>query len=335
MNANTPYANVKINEWNAVLLPGAAQPIQVWYMGRPRFKALQLFKLLKNTSVDFLYVNGLYTGALTVPLFLRMIGFIQNTKIIIAPRGMLQEGALSVKPKKKKLYLTFLKLTGMVRGLRWHATDAQEKEDILRNFGNHAAVVIASNIPKQPVPWKEKVKESGKLRLVFLSLITEKKNLHIALDALHLIKTPISFHIYGPVKDQRYWEKCLVLMKDQIHEIEYFGSVNAHEVQNKLAGYDAMILPTKGENFGHAIYEALSVGTPVMVSPYTPWGRLQDFNAGITIDTFNKEDWAKAIQKFVDINQEDYLTYSKDAYALAQDYFSKNDFKAQYQNLFS
>ncbi len=124
-------------------------------------------------------------------------------------------------------------------------------------------------------------------------------------------------------------------MKDQIHEINYFGSVNALDVQNKLAEYDIMILPTKGENFGHAIYESLSVGTPVIVSPYTPWGRLQDFNAGITVETFKPEDWAKAIQKFIDLNQEEYSVYSKGAYTLAQDYFSKNDFKTQYQNLFS
>jgi glycosyltransferase involved in cell wall biosynthesis len=34
---------------------------------------------------------------------------------------------------------------------------------------------------------------------------------------------------------------------------------------------DAMVLPTKSENFGFAVLEALWVGTPVVTTTFTPW----------------------------------------------------------------
>ncbi|MNY40193.1 hypothetical protein D3C86_1749200 [compost metagenome] len=39
-------------------------------------------------------------------------------------------------------------------------------------------------------------------------------------------------------------------------------------------------MPTHGENYGHAIAEALSAGTPVLISDATPWRGLQQEGVG-------------------------------------------------------
>jgi len=39
-----------------------------------------------------------------------------GTQFIISPRGMLQKGALAVKPLKKKIYYTFLKSIHIAKG---------------------------------------------------------------------------------------------------------------------------------------------------------------------------------------------------------------------------
>ena len=38
-----------------------------------------------------------------------------------------------------------------------------------------------------------------------------------------------------------------------------------------LGRSDLFLLPTGGENFGHAIFEALACGVPALISDQTPW----------------------------------------------------------------
>ena len=52
--------------------------------------------------------------------------------------------------------------------------------------------------------------------------------------------------------------------------------LNQGEKEKKYFGNnDFLILPTKGENFGHVIAESLSASLPVIISQNTPWRNLQ------------------------------------------------------------
>jgi glycosyltransferase involved in cell wall biosynthesis len=327
LGENLPMGTIVPDQWSDFSIG-----VRVFYAHRSVSKSVNW--VLNSCRPDFIYINGFFSIPYNLlPLWLAKS---KRYKIIFAPRGMLQKGALSIKPLKKRLLLHLFRLTDFHKRIKWHATDDQEKIDIKEIFGSESEVIVASNIPKLFWPFiNDKEKSKGDLRIVFLSLITKKKNLHLILEALKLVTIPVSFHIYGPVKDKDYWEKCSALMTGQIHKIEYLGAVYPAEVQNLISRYHVMILPTKGENFGHAIYESLSVGTPVIVSQHTPWGHLQSYDAGITVETMDPIDWAKGIQMFIDLDRIEYLKYVKGAHDLAKDYFSKNNFKSQYQNLFS
>ena len=53
----------------------------------------------------------------------------------------------------------------------------------------------------------------------------------------------------------------------------------------KIAEYasaDLFVLPTKGENFGMVVAEALAAGTPVVCTSAAPWADLSRFGAGWT-----------------------------------------------------
>ncbi len=335
LNDATPYPGVILDSWNEISFHGLQNPIQVFYSsGFSNYR--KIFRALFSIRAQIVYCNGMFGRWGFILLLLKKIGLLRGAKLIVSPRGMLQAGALSIKKKKKKIFLALFKLIALQKDMRWHATDEQEKQDIKREFGNKEDIIVATNIPKPITSARNnQLKTTGQLKLVFLSLLTEKKNLHVLLEAFAIVNAPICLHIYGPIKDENYWLKCQRLMEGQVHEIVYKGSIMPKQVQATFTEYHALVLPTKGENFGHAIYESLSVGTPVIVSSFTPWGRLQDCQAGITVDTFNPEDWAEAIRAFVKLNQEEYSAYSKGAYNLAKDYVFKNDFKAQYKNLFS
>jgi glycosyltransferase involved in cell wall biosynthesis len=283
---------------------------------------------------DIAYVNGIFLPLFTwLPLWHARK---ENIPAVFAPRGMLQEGALASGTAKKLLALLFMKLLGLHKNVTWHATDDQEKRDILTRIDKTAIVKVVHNLPARPFSQNSVLKkEPDELRLVFLSLIARKKNLDLILAALKRIERTVILDIYGPVKDKAYWQECLRLMSGQRHPIRYRGPVNPTDVQSTLKNYHALILLTKGENFGHAIYESLSTGTPAIISQFTPWGTLQDDDAGITVNIQDPNEPKAAIERFLSMGQKEFDKVSDGAFRLARQYYNSCDFKSMYVDLFS
>jgi glycosyltransferase involved in cell wall biosynthesis len=313
------------NEWNNY--EGKAE---VFYVDRSPLKAIRA--AFGRTRPDIVYVNGIFLFVYTLlPL---LISRFKKVKVVLAPRGMLQAGALAGKNLKKRLFLFFFKLFGFQHRLIWHATDNQEAIDIFGIFGKDATVKIASNIPRKPhEKVLKRVKLPGELRMVFLSVISAKKNLDVILSTLKEIDTPVIFDIYGPVKDHHYWAKCQTLMQGQHHEISYRNVVLPKDVQTTLAKYHVFVLPTKGENFGHAIYEAFSVGTPAIISRFTPWGDLDKIRCGCTIDEIDTGSLKRAINKFVFMEDSEFSEVSCQAHKLALSAIDSTLLKANYMSL--
>jgi hypothetical protein len=121
------------------------------------------------------YLNSLFSPLFTI-LPLRVLKkHKRNSKTIVAPRGMLKSGALSVKSKKKKLFLLVAKLTGLYGGVTWHATSKVEVEEIRSVFKSaqvHVAGVLAS-VPKNVL--LKPNKNSGESMFVSFTRIREEK----------------------------------------------------------------------------------------------------------------------------------------------------------------
>ena len=318
--------NIIPDQWN-----DGGENVKIYYLNNGFYRAAK--RAFKDCHPDIVYINGMFLPRYNwLPLWLAKS---KRIKVVLAPRGMLQQGALAIKPVKKKVFLFFCRLSKLYDNIFWHATDEQEERDIKMIFGKNATSKIVPNIPK--APYKNitpRHKDAFKLRMVYLSLITEKKNLHLVLKALKEINVPIEFDIYGPIHDKAYWGKCERLIEGQLHKIVYRGSVIPDKVQGLLSEYHVSVLPTKGENFGHAIYESFSVGTPALISKFTPWGDLNAQNAGITVATEDEHDWKDAIQRFINLDHDEFVKLSRGAHTVAINYFNNNNFKSAYANLF-
>ena len=336
MNDNDPYQNLSLNSWNPVKI-GEANEVNVWYHASPYIALADMKRLLWEAQPDVVYVNGLFTFWSTWPLWLNRFRKLGDAVLILAPRGMLQPGALQLKRQKKIFYLQLLRIVGLFRRIVWHATNAEEQRDIRAVFGNRANVMIAQNLPKKPRKTFVKIQKTrGEAKLVYLSLIAPKKNLLLLLDVLSQSQATISLDICGPVEDEHYWNQCQARMKlmPKHIKVSYKGAVKPELVQQTLEQYHALISLTAGENFGHALYECLSVGRPLITSFFTPWNDLKAHDSGYNVDISNSAEMISTLQQFVSRDQTAFDNMCDHALAEANTYFQQSDLHESYHRMF-
>jgi glycosyltransferase involved in cell wall biosynthesis len=324
--------NIKVNHF----INESITNTSIYYSSNSIIGILKLVQLyIKNRQYTF-YINGMFITRLS------LLPALICKNVIISPRGMLIYETLGSKSLFKKIYLFIYKLV-VSKNAIWHATDAAEVLDIKRFFGEGANVKFITNIPVKPLAINlTRQKQTESLKLVYYGLIVEKKELLTLIQTLKSISLPISLDIYGSIKDQSYWEKCLLEINTNQSQatFNYLGHANPSESQSILAKYDAFVLLTKGENFGHSIYEALSVGTPVVITNKTPWvfegssnppGWIINYdNQGIKMDTLKQ-----TLTNLYQMDNDAYALSSKAAHAYAVDFYTSHDFKKEYTDLFN
>ncbi len=295
-----PYLRIDRQCWQRV---GKAD---VRYLAPGEGRVATLTQLIGDTEHDILYLNSTFSPRMTIlPLILRKTGRIPRRPVVLAPRGEFAPGALRLKSPKKHAFLQFVRTTGLYDEVTWQASSPTEEEDIRRWFGWRAKVLVAPDLlSRRPGPFgPRRVKLPGALRIVFLSRISPMKNLDEAIRLLADIKGRVDFHIYGPCEDQDYWTKCQEIiwtLPDNIH-VEYRGSIANEKVTRVLRQYDLFFLPTRGENFGHVILEALMAGCPVLISDRTPWSRVEQEGAGWTVPLEQPDRFRAVLRQCMDM----------------------------------
>lgn len=284
LGRSQPYPDLPLNAW---VPRGNAECI---YLTPLRRTMPSIAWILRHTQFDVLYLNSVFSIGFTLqPLVLARIGMIPARPIILSPKGELDPGALNLKGFRKGIYLRAARLLGLFAGVVWHASNGREADQIREAIGVSAKVMVASDISTRSAADISKpirrAKAPGQIRIAFLSRIAPKKNLFGAIESLLAIDVPAQMDIYGPIEDPAYWRDCQRLI-DQLGpdvRVAYRGQVDHAAVEQVLAQYDLLFLPTLGENYGHVIVEAMLAGCPVLISDRTPWQDLERRRAGWTV----------------------------------------------------
>lgn len=288
---------------------------------RPGLKTLiTIFKFIKHHPHHILYLNSFFSPLYSIfPLIIKWFSFKKKRPTIVSPRGELLKGALGHKTMKKKVFFYLSKLFGLHKNIIWQASNEMEKTAILRIF-KQAKVIIAPDIATNPDTIKHSPKIENQLRVIYLGRICPQKNLLAGLEMLSGAQGDIRLDIYGSIEDRHYFEKCQRIMKDLPNNIQinYKGVVAHQDTLKTLQAYDLFFLPTKSENFGFAIIESLSVGTPVLISDTTPWNDLTDKGAGFTCRLSNPSDFSDLLTKWVTMDETTHQQYRQHAIAYAQ-----------------
>ncbi|MEY3443572.1 MAG: hypothetical protein RLZZ519_1853 [Bacteroidota bacterium] len=318
-----PYLDVPTDQWVEL-----APHRRVWYCSREGRSYRHFRQLLADTEYDLLYLNSMFSLRFTIfPLWSSRAAK-PKVPVLLAPRGMLHAGALSLKPLKKKIFLRILRLMGIDKHLIFQATDNQEVLDIKGVFGESARVLQATNLPRMHQPaFQTLEKRTGELRMVFLSRLTEKKGLHLLLEVLRSATEEIHLDIIGPDTEQGYWQRCQTLvaqLPDNVTVDKQDGLPPA-DAFGKLLSAHCFVMPTLGENFGHAIFEAFLAGRPVLISDKTPWHGLENQRTGFDIPLENHAAFRAAIHRLAAMNQVEWEIWARSSWNFAESYLDRGN----------
>jgi glycosyltransferase involved in cell wall biosynthesis len=313
-----PYKDVTSDKWNKL-----DKNINVYYFSSGSLNLQNLSNVIRGVGADTVFINGVYSLYFSI-LPLLVLKYQRHRNVIISARGMLATSAINVKSQKKKLFLKIGHLFGLYHGIRFHATNENEKSNIQQAISPSSAVVVAPNLPKKSkvISNLEREKRKGELRLFSIARISPEKNTKYALEILERCGNggKVVLDLYGPIYNNDYWEECKKVI-NRLSEnvvVNYKGSLENGKVAETLTHYHALLLPTRGENFGHIILESLTSGCPVIISDQTPWKNLANLKIGFDLPLKQVEHFVEAIHDFIIMGQEEYNSWSNSAYVYGQ-----------------
>lgn len=334
-----PYRGVSLGKWVEV---GNAK---VCYLKKRAFLPLRMLWVVRRLRPDIVYANSVFSRLTIAFLAARWLGLFRNVPLIIAPRGELSPGALRLKGYKKQPFLMMTMALGFYRGVLWQASTELEKEEMEHALNAGMWTTVARNLAvapdlrvastdlscRRPTP-----KEPGKVRLVFLSRVSPKKNLAHAIRILAHLVGRVDLRIFGPIDDAAYWRLCqkeIEALPPNV-SVKYEGPIDHRLISSAFRESQFFVFPTLGENFGHVIPEALSFGCPVLVADTTPWRDLGEHRVGWVLPLDDDRAWAEALQTCVDMDADEYAKMSLDAERYARAAMEQDDAIAQNVRLF-
>ncbi len=207
-----------------------------------------------------------------------------GTPLVVSPHGMLGPEALVFSPTRKRLFSALVQRQALAAATCWHATSLREVDDI-RAYGVTAPIAlvpIGIDVPPEP---REPVEASadGQRTVLYLGRLHPQKGLDSLLRAWALVEARHPgwrLRIVGPSElgqDRFLQGEARRLGLTHVNfEDGLFGDSKFFAYQDA----DIVVLPSRGENFGVVVAEALAQGTPVVCSTGAPWAGLETHRCG-------------------------------------------------------
>ena len=209
-----------------------------------------------------------------------------RTSLVVSPRGMLAKEALEYSRLKKRLFWHLLQRRAYAGAAAWHATSDQEAAEI-RAYGIKAPIAVIPNGIDLPEVLADHAAARPRRRLLFLSRIHPKKGLPVLLDAWSLIageRPDWDLVIAGADEGGHRAELETCIATEAIPNVTFTGPLYGEAKTALLKDTDLFVLPTRNENFGIAVAEALAAGIPAVVTTGAPWRGLETERCGWWID---------------------------------------------------
>jgi glycosyltransferase involved in cell wall biosynthesis len=264
-------------------------------------------------NFNIVHQHGIF---LPISIFTKSIS--NKVKVIISPHGLLEPQALLAQSWKKSIVRFLYENSNLKKSSCLVACSEKEASNLSSlNFDVPIAILpngIDENFIKEKTTFQErilfrktkKIPQEKKI-LLFISRIHPIKGLPFLLRLILKMKTEI--------KDAD-WILVIAGINEKNHEqslknfvekyflgdiVKFVGPVYGRD---KILLYDnasAFVLPSKSENFGIVVIEALARGIPVIASTNTPWSDLTEFKCGWWVKR-NEQDFLITLKNLLKLN---------------------------------
>lgn len=279
------------------------------------FNIIHIFNIYKPKVV---HIHGMWTVLLTIAAF---ICIFKKIKYIISPHGCMEPWALNHKKIKKqlamKLYQRFI-----LKKSSCLVVNSELEQINTKSLNFKVPIAIIKNaIPKMPLPFKKTDKKFK--NLLFFSRIHHKKGVDKLLNAWTKCNTRYwTLKIVGPGELDYVQKLQRVIKKLKIKNVELRNGFVSDEIKKSLfKNADGFILPTRSENFGIVIIEALSFRLPVITTKEAPWEEISKFKCGWWVK-FDTNEIASAVQQLIDAPKEDLENMGLRGYKLVKENYT-------------
>ncbi|MBX3282180.1 MAG: glycosyltransferase [Acidobacteria bacterium] len=323
----TPYRDVVSGEWNDV---GNAK---VYFFDKGELTAEKAADLVTEVKPNAVYLNSAFSLPVLKFLSARKKDLVKGLPVVLAPCGELSKAALAIKPLKKKLFLAYAKVAGLYNDVLWKASFDTDADDIREVFGPKIEVMTAPDlVPETILPdyspaWKPE-KTPGKVKFVYLSRISPKKNLAYLLQRLKEVGDgEITLDIIGPVDDDAYWKKCEAAIAELPSNVKVnvLGAFPNSEALRRVAECHFFVMPTLNENFGYVFIEALAAGCPILISDNTVWTDIDEKKVGWQINLDQRSEFAARLRDCVTMDGREYSEMSARARSYANAWLTREE----------
>jgi len=124
--------------------------------------------------------------------------------------------------------------------------------------------------------------DKNKRYIMFLGRIVHNKGLHYLIKSYKKLKDKydnVEVVVVGGVEDRSYFDKL-----EKVTGICFLGMLDGLDKHTIFSISSLFVLPSKSENFGMSIAEAMSYKIPVITTKGTPWKEIEENNSGWWID---------------------------------------------------
>ena len=293
--------------------------VKVFYSSQQGYRRLiRLFEEIFKTKPSVVWVNSFFDFRYS--LLPQLAARLSARSLVVSPRGELMHGAFTIKKSKKVWFLRVFKMLNKVFTSRFHFTSEKERSESLSYLGDRDSYLFP-NYSRKPLAKNDLqpylATRTGSKRLAFLGRLVPKKGLDLAVRILAELDPDHTLEVYGEFEDPQYGDEIqtLVCKHNLTDQVVYCGFIPFEEALPQISTCQLMLAPTRGENFGHSIYECLSIGLPVVVSDQTPWKA----STGVRICALN--DIRAYVDAISGVEQSDPREVMEDALMQAQNYY--------------
>lgn len=235
-----------------------------------------------HERADVLHVHGLWMMPNIYPALVA-----NGVPIIASPHGTLSQWSIGRSRLKKLVAWHVLRQKRHIqRASLFHATSEQEAEDIIR-FGVRSPVKVIPNgvaLPLIPVSRPDQRWRT----LLFLGRIHPTKGVEDLLRAWQVLQARFEdwkLVIAGPGETAFLDDMKQLSRKLGLKNYRFCGPLYDAQKYQQIVDSDLYVLPSKSENFGFTIAEALGCGVPVVTTRETPWKMIEESGSGWWIES--------------------------------------------------